>query len=201
MACASADVLESSARRTAGERNPWTPWTPWCSKRPWPRTAHALPPRLKKNELRTCCVGVPIMDSSGRVVAGMSVSTPRERFLARIGRLGACGRAKADEISRTLATTSPSNHHGLGPWPRASTAESTQTRACKARPDHSNRAPRACVLCMCPLRGWSKWRDRAGARLIIGTYRNICFARRLAEYDLQKSANQGRFFRLRRMHP
>ncbi|WP_166791308.1 IclR family transcriptional regulator [Cryobacterium sp. Hh7] len=63
---------------------------------------------LEENEPGICCVGAPIMDSSGRVVAGMSVSTPRERFdLAGLDRLGANVRAKADEISRTLGYRKP----------------------------------------------------------------------------------------------
>ena len=63
---------------------------------------------LEENEPGICCVGAPIMDHTGRVVAGMSVSTPRERFdLANLDQLGASVRAKADEISRTLGYRKP----------------------------------------------------------------------------------------------
>lgn len=63
---------------------------------------------LEENEPGICCVGAPIMDNTGRVVAGLSVSTPFERFnLAGLDQLGANVRAKADEISRALGYHRP----------------------------------------------------------------------------------------------
>jgi IclR family acetate operon transcriptional repressor len=63
---------------------------------------------LEENEPGICCVGAPIMDNTGRVTAGLSVSTPRERFiLADLDRIGANVRVRADEISRALGYQRP----------------------------------------------------------------------------------------------
>ena len=58
---------------------------------------------LEENERGICCVGAAILDHTGRVVAGLSVSTPRERFdAAQLDEFGARVRAAADDASRAL---------------------------------------------------------------------------------------------------
>lgn len=63
---------------------------------------------LEENEKGICCVGAPIMDSTGRVIAAISVSTPSERFdRLNIASLGALVRRTADDISESLGFLSP----------------------------------------------------------------------------------------------
>lgn len=58
---------------------------------------------LEGNERGICCVGAPVFDHSRRPVAGISVSTPANRFdYDRLDELGRLVRDRADEISRTL---------------------------------------------------------------------------------------------------
>lgn len=63
---------------------------------------------LEENEKGICCVGAPIMDSTGRVIAAISVSTPSQRFdRANIASFGALVRRTADDISESLGFLSP----------------------------------------------------------------------------------------------
>ena len=56
-----------------------------------------------------CCVGAPIVDGAGRVIAGMSVSTPSERFdHANVAILGKLVRSTADQISEAMGFLSDS---------------------------------------------------------------------------------------------
>ncbi|WP_116043844.1 IclR family transcriptional regulator [Amycolatopsis palatopharyngis] len=69
---------------------------------------------LQDNEVGICCVGAPVFDHTGRVVAGISLSTPGSRFdPSRVEETGAMVAATADRVS-----------HALG-WPgrRSSTSE------------------------------------------------------------------------------
>jgi IclR family acetate operon transcriptional repressor len=58
---------------------------------------------IQENEVGICCVGAPVFDHAGRVVAGLSVSMPASRFAAdALATTGARVRAGADELSRRL---------------------------------------------------------------------------------------------------
>lgn len=58
---------------------------------------------LEENEPGICCVGAPVFDHTGRVIAGLSLSTPTSRFdRGAVTELGAKVRAKADAISRAM---------------------------------------------------------------------------------------------------
>jgi len=58
---------------------------------------------LEENERGICCIGAPIIDNVGRVVAAISVSTPTERFdRERLDEMGAFVRRTADDISESL---------------------------------------------------------------------------------------------------
>lgn len=61
---------------------------------------------LQENEVGICCVGAPVFDSSGRVVAGISVSAPATRFAAtQVDARGELVRDAAARISRALGWT------------------------------------------------------------------------------------------------
>lgn len=65
---------------------------------------------LQDNEMGICCVGAPVFDHSGRVVAGISLSTPASRFdLSRLGETGALVQSAAARISAALGW----NGHGI----------------------------------------------------------------------------------------
>jgi DNA-binding IclR family transcriptional regulator len=58
---------------------------------------------LQENELGICCVGAPVFDHTGRVIAGLSLSTPASRFQTQ--RLDSIGQLVANasrEISGSL---------------------------------------------------------------------------------------------------
>lgn len=58
---------------------------------------------LQDNELGICCVGAPVLDHSGRVVAGISLSTPATRFdRERLAETGQMVRDTAVRISTGL---------------------------------------------------------------------------------------------------
>lgn len=58
---------------------------------------------LGEKEPGICCVGAPVFDHTGRVVAAVSVSTPTSRFdRDSLDDLGANVRSKADGISQAL---------------------------------------------------------------------------------------------------
>ncbi|MGO1972242.1 MAG: IclR family transcriptional regulator [Propionibacteriaceae bacterium] len=58
---------------------------------------------LEENERGICCVGAPIIDHLGHVVAAISVSTPTERFdRDRLTEVGGFVRSVADDISEAL---------------------------------------------------------------------------------------------------
>ncbi|MCC9198520.1 IclR family transcriptional regulator (plasmid) [Arthrobacter sp. zg-Y820] len=63
---------------------------------------------LEENEPGICCVGAPVMDASGRPVAGISVSTPSERFdRSAVDSFGLLVRKTADDISESLGYLPP----------------------------------------------------------------------------------------------
>lgn len=75
---------------------------------------------LEENERGICCVGAPIFDSAGRVIAAVSVSTPAERFDRNgIDAFGALVRHTADDISASLGYLAPER---IG-WLRGLTGE------------------------------------------------------------------------------
>jgi DNA-binding IclR family transcriptional regulator len=58
---------------------------------------------LQDNEMGICCVGTPIFDHTGHVVAGLSLSTPASRFDAgRVDEIGALMAAAGGRVSRAL---------------------------------------------------------------------------------------------------
>lgn len=58
---------------------------------------------LEENEPGICCIGAPVFDHNGRVVAGLSLSTPTSRFdRYAVDDLGKNIRSKADAISAAL---------------------------------------------------------------------------------------------------
>lgn len=58
---------------------------------------------LQDNEMGICCIGAPIFDHTGHVVAGLSVSTPASRFDAsRVDELGGLIAAAGQRVSRAL---------------------------------------------------------------------------------------------------
>jgi IclR family acetate operon transcriptional repressor len=68
---------------------------------------------LQDNELGICCVGAPVFDHTGRVVAGISLSTPTARFdRARLGETGQLMAAAAGRISAALGWAGPSAASG-----------------------------------------------------------------------------------------
>jgi IclR family acetate operon transcriptional repressor len=63
---------------------------------------------LQENELGICCVGAPVFDHSGRVVAGISLSTPASRFeQARLDESGQLMQTAAGRISAALGWGGP----------------------------------------------------------------------------------------------
>ncbi|BCB88683.1 IclR family transcriptional regulator [Phytohabitans suffuscus] len=61
---------------------------------------------LQENEPGICCVGAPVFDHGGRVIAGLSVSMPSTRFDPQEHpKNGARIRAAADELSHRLGWT------------------------------------------------------------------------------------------------
>lgn len=63
---------------------------------------------LQENEIGICCVAAPVLDHTGRVAAGLSISVPAARFdSAAPERLGAQVRAAAEDLSRRLGWTGP----------------------------------------------------------------------------------------------
>ena len=63
---------------------------------------------LQDNELGICCVGAPVFDHGGRVVAGISLSTPASRFEpARLDETGQMVRSAADRISAAIGWAAP----------------------------------------------------------------------------------------------
>lgn len=75
---------------------------------------HGYSTDLQDNELGICCVGAPVFDHGGRVVAGISVSTPASRFdRARLDETGQLVRAAAGRISAALGWGGP--RAGRGP--------------------------------------------------------------------------------------
>lgn len=63
---------------------------------------------LQDNELGICCVGAPVFDHGGRVVAGISLSTPASRFdRARLEETGQLVQAAAGRISAALGWAGP----------------------------------------------------------------------------------------------
>jgi DNA-binding IclR family transcriptional regulator len=68
---------------------------------------------LQDNELGICCVGAPVFDHGGRVVAGISVSTPASRFdRARVAETGELVQAAAGRISTDLGWAGPAGASG-----------------------------------------------------------------------------------------
>ena len=58
---------------------------------------------LQDNEMGICCVGAPIFDHTGDVVAGLSLSTPASRFdVRRVEEIGALMAAAGGRVSRAL---------------------------------------------------------------------------------------------------
>lgn len=58
---------------------------------------------LQDNEMGISCVGAPVFDHTGRVVAGISLSSPASRFdLSRLDETGALVRSAADRVSAAL---------------------------------------------------------------------------------------------------
>ena len=63
---------------------------------------------LQDNELGICCVGAPVFDHSGRVVAAISLSTPASRFdRARLDDTGHLVQSAAGRISAALGWAGP----------------------------------------------------------------------------------------------
>jgi len=63
---------------------------------------------LQDNEMGICCVGAPVFDHGGRVVAGISVSTPASRFdRARLHETGQLMQATAGRVSAALGWAAP----------------------------------------------------------------------------------------------
>ena len=63
---------------------------------------------LQDNEMGICCIGAPVVDHTGRVVAGISLSTPASRFdLSRLDDNGRLVRAAAGRISAALGGNEP----------------------------------------------------------------------------------------------
>ena len=63
---------------------------------------------LQDNEMGICCIGAPVVDHTGRVVAGISLSTPASRFdLSRLDDNGRLVRAAAGRISGALGGVDP----------------------------------------------------------------------------------------------
>jgi IclR family acetate operon transcriptional repressor len=63
---------------------------------------------LQDNELGICCVGAPVFDHGGRVVAGISLSTPASRFaVERLDETGQMLRTAAGRISAALGWAGP----------------------------------------------------------------------------------------------
>ena len=63
---------------------------------------------LQDNELGICCVGAPVFDHGGRVVAGISLSTPASRFQpARLDETGRLVHDAAARISTALGWAGP----------------------------------------------------------------------------------------------
>ncbi len=63
---------------------------------------------LQDNELGICCVGAPVFDHGGRVVAGISLSTPASRFeAARLDETGQLVQTAAHRISAALGWAGP----------------------------------------------------------------------------------------------
>lgn len=63
---------------------------------------------LQDNEMGICCVGAPIFDHSGRVVAGISLSMPVSRFdLTRLDETGDLVQFTAGRISAALGWSGP----------------------------------------------------------------------------------------------
>lgn len=58
---------------------------------------------LQDNEMGICCIGAPIFDHTGHVVAGLSVSTPASRFdTSRLAELGGLMAGAGERVSRSL---------------------------------------------------------------------------------------------------
>lgn len=58
---------------------------------------------LQDNEMGICCVGAPIFDHTGHVIAGLSLSTPASRFdPSRLDEIGALVAAAGGRVSRAL---------------------------------------------------------------------------------------------------
>lgn len=69
---------------------------------------------LQENEMGICCVGAPVFDHSGRVVAGMSLSTPASRFeRARLDETGQLMRSAAGRVSAALGWSGSDSGLGL----------------------------------------------------------------------------------------
>lgn len=65
---------------------------------------------LEENEPGICCIGAPVFDHNGRVIAGLSLSTPTARFdRESVDVLGKMVRSKADEISAALGFKQSAN--------------------------------------------------------------------------------------------
>jgi IclR family transcriptional regulator, KDG regulon repressor len=63
---------------------------------------------LQENEVGICCVAAPVLDHTGRVAAGLSISAPAARFDSGAPqRLGPQVRAAAEELSRALGWAGP----------------------------------------------------------------------------------------------
>jgi IclR family acetate operon transcriptional repressor len=60
---------------------------------------------LQENEIGICCVAAPVLDHTGRVTAGLSISVPASRFDSAA--LGPQVVAAAEDLSRRLGWTGP----------------------------------------------------------------------------------------------
>ncbi|MDQ7909398.1 IclR family transcriptional regulator [Phytohabitans sp. ZYX-F-186] len=82
---------------------------------------HGYATDLQENEAGICCLGAPVFDHAGRVVAGLSVSMPATRFDAgALPKTGALVRATADDLSRRMGwngTVATSGDPGDFPLP------------------------------------------------------------------------------------